>query len=69
MLLLSARKQDQIERLEQSVEQHQAYQTTYEQATDWLEFANERLASCSDSSGEKETLDGNLDNVQVCNSD
>ena len=50
---------------EKRVANHTQYQDSHQVASDWLSLMKERLAMCSDVSGDKHTLTNKLDRVQV----
>ena len=59
--------QETITKLETNLEQHKAYQESCSQLVTWLRVSREKLVTCRDTHGDKMTLLGKMDRVQVCN--
>ena len=57
-------QQDAISRSEQYVSEHAQYQDSYQIASDWLNLYRDRLAICSDATGDKHALVSKLDRAQ-----
>ena len=56
--------QDAIARSEQHVTEHAQYQDSYQIASDWLSLHRDRLAICSEATGDKHALVSKLDRAQ-----
>jgi hypothetical protein len=54
-----------IGRSEQHVLIHQQYQESLQAAVDWLSQMKDKLALCSDSSGDRTTIQNKLDRLKV----
>ncbi len=57
--------QEAITSCEARVNNHAQYQDSYQAASDWLRLMQDRLAMCSDLSGDKHSIANKLDRVQV----
>ena len=57
--------QETITKLETNLEQHKAYQESCSQLVTWLRVSREKLVTCRDTHGDKMTLLGKMDRVQV----
>ncbi|KAH9507324.1 hypothetical protein Btru_056910, partial [Bulinus truncatus] len=57
-----------LDKLEMTMRDHQQYQDVSQDFTDWLNSARERLAACSDRSGDKLSLQGKRERLkEICN--
>lgn len=54
-----------IQQSEQNVVDHQQYQDSLQAVVDWLTLMKDRVSMCSDTSGDRHTLNNKLDRVQV----
>ena len=54
-----------ITRSEQHVAIHQQYQESLQATVDWLNHMKEKLSLCSDSTGDRTTIQNKLDRLQV----
>lgn len=54
-----------LDKLETTMRDHQQYQDVSQDFTDWLNSARERLAACSDRSGDKLSLQGKRERLKV----
>ena len=52
-----------VTKQEKAVEEHQAYQETCNHFNTWLRIAREKLATCSDTFGDKVTVQDKMDKV------
>lgn len=57
--------QNQIHRSEKSVKDHQDHHDALQAAVDWLTLMKDRLSTCSDTSGDRHTLQNKLERVKV----
>ncbi|XP_074648980.1 muscle-specific protein 300 kDa-like isoform X3 [Tubulanus polymorphus] len=55
---------DQVQKCEETVGQHQAYQDSLQNARDWLHSGQDRLDTCHESSGDKHSLQNKADRIQ-----
>ena len=57
--------QTHIGRSEKSVKDHQDHHDNLQAAIDWLTLMKDRLSTCSDTTGDRHTLQNKLDRVKV----
>lgn len=57
--------QAEIMKSEQNVATHQHYQESLQGAVDWLSQMKDKLSLCSDSTGDRTTIQNKLDRLQV----
>ena len=57
--------QDQVEKCEQNVADHEDYQANYKDCMEWIEAKNQELLECSDMPSDNEALESKLDLLQV----
>jgi hypothetical protein len=62
---LSTFTKDTMKKLEQQVDDHQQYNSSHQKCESWLKMANNRLSSCSDTSGDKESIQAQLESLHV----
>ena len=58
-----------IGRSEKSVKDHQDHHDALQAAVDWLTLMKDRLSTCSDTTGDRHTLQNKLDRVKVSYAD
>ena len=54
-----------MKKLEQQVDDHRQYRTAHQRCGAWLKGATEKLAACGDTSGDKESIQAQLENLHV----
>ena len=54
-----------LQRLDQSVDDHQQYRKSYMDCVAWLHAVNEKLSDCGDTAGDKDSIQAQLDKLQV----
>ena len=57
--------QEQVERCEQNIEDHVAYNTKHKEGTEWIQDQQQKLVECSDMPSDNEALEDKLDTVQA----
>lgn len=57
--------QDMLARSEVNVAQHTAYHDACNNFVSWLRYAREKLATCSDTFGEKSAIQGKIERAGV----
>lgn len=57
--------QEQVERCEQNIEDHEAYIAKYKESTDWIQAQQRELVECSDMPSDNEALEAKLDTIQA----
>ena len=58
-------RQDSVRQCEIFVANHQAYQTSYQEARDWLTSAHDQLVATADFYGDRLSLDAKARKIQV----
>lgn len=56
---------DLMKRYEQHVQDHEQYADVYNDATSWLQSTRDRLSVCADTSGDRYTIQAQLEKLQV----
>ena len=54
-----------LQRLDQCVDDHQQYRKSYMDCVAWLHAVNEKLSDCGDTAGDKDSIQAQLDKLQV----
>ena len=54
-----------LKRLDQCVDDHQQYRKSYMDCVAWLHAVNEKLSDCGDTAGDKDSIQSQLDKLQV----
>lgn len=62
---LCSMSQQMLGKFEESVKDHQQYQDVYQDCQDWLNSAREKVDTCSDTSGDKLSLQNKLERLKV----
>ena len=62
--LCSESKKD-LDKLETSAKDHQLYQDVYQDCQDWLNASREKVEACSDTSGDRMSIQHKLDRLRV----
>ena len=57
--------QVQIQKCDKSVQDHQDHHDALQASVDWLTLMKDRLSTCSDTAGDRHTLQNKLDRVKV----
>ena len=57
--------QELLKRFHQHVEDHQQYAETFTEAVTWLQNSRDKLSVCADTSGDKYTIQSQLEKLQV----
>ena len=57
--------QDLLKRYEQNVQDHHQYSEVYSEARSWLQDTFDKLSVCSDTSGDRFTIQTQLEKLQV----
>lgn len=57
--------QDLLKRYEQHVMDHEQYAESFTEAATWLQNTRDKLSVCSDTSGDKYTIQSQLEKLQV----
>lgn len=56
--------QEQVNASEDIVDHHQGYQDSVQQCRDWMTMTKDKLAVCSEVTGDRQTLQNRLDRIQ-----
>ena len=62
---LCSMSQQMLGKFEEAVKDHQQYQDVYQDCHDWLSSAREKVEACSDTSGDKLSLQNKLERLKV----
>lgn len=62
---LCSTSQQMLGKFEEAVKDHQQYQDVYQDCQDWLNSAREKVEACSDTSGDKLSLQNKLERLKV----
>ena len=62
---LMVHTKDSMKKLEQHLEDHRHYRTCFQKCVVWLESNNKKLAACGDTSGNKDSIQAQLENLHV----
>lgn len=57
--------QEQVERCEQNIEDHKAYNDKHKDSTDWIQAQQQELTECSDIPSDNEALESKLSSIQA----
>ena len=61
---LTAKSKDLLKKQEQYVQDHEEYDEVYNRARDWIQTTSKRLSACGDTSGDREAIQEQLENLQ-----
>lgn len=62
---LCTTSKDTLDKFELNVKDHQQYQDMYQDCQDWLNSSREKVEACSDTSGDKLSLQNKLERLKV----
>lgn len=54
-----------VDKYEVAMRDHQQYQDSYQEALDWLNLMRDKVAACSDTSGDKLSVQNKLERLKV----